>query len=234
MYLTGELTWAKGVTMKSSAVCLRWWETERKTRRRTLTPMNSILFLSFIPSLTLHWRERSSARLSWATCRSLSQSGRGKTLFSGPEERRCVGWGPDSGNPMGCDLVTRHFLLHNWSVMRSFWALERREKETSCQAVGRVTSVLQREVRLCANLSASACVMEIRGGMRRGRVVGRDTLFRTSGERVRSRGRSQQGTCRVRIKISGWYYSEVILKVDLFVFIRFSFKSTVEKQLTAL
>lgn len=48
------------------------------------------------------------------------------------------------------------------------------------------------------NLSASACVMEMRGGMRRGSVVGRDTLFRTSGERVRSRGRSQQGTWRAR------------------------------------
>lgn len=49
----------------------------------------------------------------------------------------------------------------------------------------------------CVNLSASACVMEMRGGMRRGSVVGRDTLFRISGERVRSRGRSQQGTCRI-------------------------------------
>lgn len=56
------------------------------------------------------------------------------------------------------------------------------------------------EVKLCVDLSVSACVMEMRGGMRRGRVVGRDTLFSTSGERVRSRGRSQQGTCRVRRK----------------------------------
>lgn len=53
---------------------------------------------------------------------------------------------------------------------------------------------------MCLNLSESACVMEMRGGIRRGRVVGRDTLLRTSGERVRSRGRSQQGTCRVRKK----------------------------------
>lgn len=49
-----------------------------------------------------------------------------------------------------------------------------------------------------ANLLVSACVMEMRGGMRRGSVVGRDALLRTSGERVRSRGRSQQGTCRIR------------------------------------
>lgn len=76
-------------------------------------------------------------------------------------------------------------------------------KETSCQAVCRVKSVVQCEVKLCANLSASACVMEIRGGMRRGRVVGRDALFKTSGERVRSRGRSQQGTCSVIMNISG-------------------------------
>lgn len=47
---------------------------------------------------------------------------------------------------------------------------------------------------MCVNLSESACVMEMRGGIRRGRVVGRDALPRTSGDRVRSRGRSQQGT----------------------------------------
>lgn len=56
----------------------------------------------------------------------------------------------------------------------------------------------KKNIGVCVNLSESACVMEMRGGMRRGRVVGRDTLLRISGERVRSRGRSQQGTCKIQ------------------------------------
>lgn len=169
------------------------------THIHALSP-SYLFFLSEFVSLTLRWRGRSSARPSWATCRSPSQSGRGRTLFSGPGERRCARWGLDSANPAGCDLVTRHFLLHNWSTRRGgkVWRLERTEIKHHAALPARRNQWF--EIKLSVNLSASACVMEMRGGMRRGRVVGRETLFRTSGERVRSRGRSQQGTCRVRRK----------------------------------
>lgn len=74
------------------------------------------------------------------------------------------------------------------------------ENRKRCKLAAKGNEWVETKGKLCVNLSASACVMEMRGGMRRGRVVGRDTLFRTSGERVRSRGRSQQGTCWVRSK----------------------------------
>lgn len=137
--------------MKSSAVCLREVGTERvenmgesihssntspETHGYTHTHIphrssSHSFFLSFFLSLTLRWRGRSYARPSWATCHSPSQSGRGRTLFSGPGERMCAGWGLDSANPAGCDLVTRHFLLRNWSMMRGgeVWRLERTEEK---------------------------------------------------------------------------------------------------------
>lgn len=73
--------------------------------------------------------------------------------------------------------------------------MQKQRTENAAKLAAKGNEWVETKGKLCVNLSASACVMEMRGGMRRGRVVGRDTLFRTSGERVRSRGRSQQGTC---------------------------------------
>lgn len=177
-----SLTWAKGVTMKSSAVCLMTENQKMRTEFLEQVCANNMC------GLTLRWRGKNYERLSLVTCHSLSQIGTGRTLFSDPEWRRCARWGLDFGNPEGCDLRTRHFLLHSWKKWRTtlkslVWTKKKRSKH----------------VWWSADLSASGCVMEMRGGIRRGRVVGRDVLLRTSGERVRSRGRSQQGTWRDKI-----------------------------------
>lgn len=132
-----RLTWAKGVTMKSSPVCLR--ETELQEWEKAIFPLKTFhihalspshsFSLSFFMNLTLHWRGRSYVRPSWATCRSRSLNGRGRTLFSGSGERRCVGWGLDSANPAEYDLVIRHFPLHNFSMREGekVWWSERTE-----------------------------------------------------------------------------------------------------------
>lgn len=92
-----------------------------------LFPSHSFFQLLFL-RLTLRWRGRSYVRPSLVTCRSPSRSGRGRTLVSGPGGRMCEGWGWDSASPEGCDLVTRHFLLHNWNMrtrIEKVWLLKR-------------------------------------------------------------------------------------------------------------
>lgn len=100
------------MTIKSSAVCLREGGTvERVGKERegaevigkflyeninvqlyTHTCSLSLsLILSVFLRLTLRWRERSYVRPSLVTCHSLSRSGRGRTLVSGPEGRMCAG-----------------------------------------------------------------------------------------------------------------------------------------------
>ncbi len=103
-----------------------------------LSPSHSFC-LFFSLSLTLRWRGRSYVRPSWVTCRSQSQNGRGRTLFSGPGERRFAGWGLDSANPEGCDSVTRHFLLRSWSARRKgkVLRLERIERKRPAKPLAR-------------------------------------------------------------------------------------------------
>lgn len=117
-----------------------FWKTHKNTSFLSL-------FLLLSLSLTLHLRGRSYGRRSWATCHNLSPSGRGRTLFSGPGERRCAGWGLDSADPVGCDPVTHHFLPRNWSMTKGeVCQCRNREQKTQQSSLQREMSGLKPKV----------------------------------------------------------------------------------------